>query len=164
LIRKKKYLPNVVARFCTQELKVLTIDRFLKSLGHDSYLTMVGVRADEPRRVAKLRQQETKFCPLADANVTEKDVWEFWDKHDFDLKLPKFSGASNCDLCFLKGGNILMGLVNQRPERVIWWAQMEEVVGSKFRNDRPSYKEMMNFNKNQHKLFEDESIPCFCGD
>jgi len=164
LIRKKKYLPNVVARFCTQELKVLTIDRFLKSLGHDSYLTMVGVRADEPRRVAKLRQQETKFCPLADANVTEKDVWEFWDKHDFDLKLPKFSGASNCDLCFLKGGNILMGLVNQKPERVIWWAQMEEVVGSKFRNDRPSYKEMMNFNKNQHKLFEDESIPCFCGD
>jgi 3'-phosphoadenosine 5'-phosphosulfate sulfotransferase (PAPS reductase)/FAD synthetase len=33
LIRKKKYLPNVVARFCTQELKVLTIDRYMKSLG-----------------------------------------------------------------------------------------------------------------------------------
>ena len=164
LIRKKKYLPNVVARFCTQELKVLTIDRYMKSLGKDSYMTMVGVRADEPRRVAKLRQQETKFCPLASDGITEKDVWKFWNDNFFDLTLPKFSGASNCDLCFLKGGNILMGLVNQKPERVVWWAKMEEVVGSRFRNDRPSYKEMMDFNKNQHRLFDDETIPCFCGD
>lgn len=164
LIRKKKYLPNVVARFCTQELKVLTIDRYIKSLGFDDYMTMVGVRADEPRRVAKLRQQETKFCPLADDGISEKDVWDFWNNHSFDLKLPKFSGASNCDLCFLKGGNILMGLVNQKPERVVWWAEMEKVVGSKFRNDRPSYQEMMSFNKNQSVLFHDETIPCFCGD
>lgn len=164
LIRKKKYLPNVVARFCTQELKVLTIDRYMKSIDMEDYMTMVGVRADEPRRVSKIRQQETKFCPLADDGITEKDVWEFWDKHSFDLKLAKFSGASNCDLCFLKGGNILIGLVNQNPDRVVWWAEMEKVVGSKFRNDRPSYQEIMAFNKNQTRLFDDETIPCFCGD
>ena len=164
LIRKKKYLPNVVARFCTQELKVLTIDRYMKSIGKEDYMTMVGVRADEPRRVVKIRQQETKYCPLADDGITEKDVWDFWNKNNFDLELPKFSGASNCDLCFLKGSNILMGLVNQKPERVVWWAEMENVVGSKFRNDRPSYKEMMNFNRDQTRLFDDETIPCFCGD
>jgi hypothetical protein len=41
---------------------------------------------------------------------------------------------------------------------------MEKVVGSKFRNDRPSYQEIMDFTKNQHRLFDDETIPCFCGD
>ena len=164
LIRKKKYLPNIVARFCTQELKVLTIDRYLKNRGLSEYLTMVGVRADEPRRVAKIRQQETKYCPLADEGITEQMIWEFWDKNNFDLGLPKFSGASNCDLCFLKGGNILMGLINQKPERVVWWAQMEGLIGSKFRNDRPSYGEMMRYNTDQRTLFSDESLACFCGD
>jgi 3'-phosphoadenosine 5'-phosphosulfate sulfotransferase (PAPS reductase)/FAD synthetase len=33
LIRKRKYLPNPVTRFCTAILKIRTIDRYLKSLG-----------------------------------------------------------------------------------------------------------------------------------
>lgn len=164
LIRKKNYLPNMVARFCTQELKVLTIDRYMKSIGYKEYLTMVGVRADEPRRVAKIRQQEDKFCPLASDGVTETIVWDFWNKNTFDLELPKVSGASNCDLCFLKGARIIMGLINQKPERAIWWAQMENVVGAKFRSDRPSYKEMAKYDASQSNLFGDESVHCFCGD
>ena len=164
LIRKKNYLPNMVARFCTQELKVLTIERYMKSIGHKEYLTMVGVRADEPRRVAKIRQQEDKFCPLATAHITEAIVWDFWDNNIFDLTLPKVSGASNCDLCFLKGAGIIKGLINQKPERAIWWAKMEYEIGAKFRSDRPSYKEMLVYNNNQNNLFSDETIHCFCGD
>jgi 3'-phosphoadenosine 5'-phosphosulfate sulfotransferase (PAPS reductase)/FAD synthetase len=164
LIRKKNYLPNTVARFCTQELKVLTIDRYMKSIGHKEYLTMVGVRADEPRRVAKIRLQEDKYCPLADAGITEDMVWDFWNKNSFDLELPKISGASNCDLCFLKGTGILMGLINQKPERAVWWANMEDVVGATFRSDRPTYKEMAKYNNSQSNLFTDETIHCFCGD
>lgn len=33
LILKRQYLPNVVARFCTVELKVRTMHRYLKSIG-----------------------------------------------------------------------------------------------------------------------------------
>jgi 3'-phosphoadenosine 5'-phosphosulfate sulfotransferase (PAPS reductase)/FAD synthetase len=164
LIEKKNYLPNMVARFCTQELKVLTIDRYMKSRQQPDYLTLVGVRADEPRRVTKIRTQADKYCPLADANVTEKDVWGFWNSNSFDLQLPKFSGASNCDLCFLKGASILMGLINQKPDRAVWWASMEQKIGARFRSDRPSYQEMSNYQKDQHSLFEDETVPCFCGD
>jgi hypothetical protein len=82
----------------------------------------------------------------------------------FDLQLAKFSGASNCDLCFLKGASILMGLINQKPERAVWWASMEQKIGARFRSDRPSYQEMSNYQKDQHSLFEDETVPCFCGD
>ncbi len=164
LINKKNYLPNMVARFCTQELKVLAIDRYMKQRGQKSYQTMVGVRADEPRRVTKIRGQEDKFCPLADVQVTEQIVWNFWSSHSFDLALPKVSGASNCDLCFLKGGQILMGLIQQKPERAIWWANMEKKVGATFRSDRPSYAQMAKYQKDQANLFADETIPCFCGD
>lgn len=165
LIRKRKYLPNMVARFCTAELKVLTIDRYLKSIGIDDYTTMVGIRADEPRRVAKMRNnKDEKLTPLADDGVTEDDVWKFWNSQPFDLGLAKFSGASNCDLCFLKGGSIIAGLINQKPERAIWWAEREREVGGLFRSDRPSYAQMMKYQKDQMPLFADESIECFCGD
>lgn len=165
LVTKKKYLPNSIARFCTAELKVLTIDRYLKSIGFDEYVTMVGIRADEPRRVAKMRDnKDEKITPLATAGVDEKTVWDFWNNQPFDLSLAKFSGASNCDLCFLKGQKIIQGLINENPNRAVWWAAMEEKINGRFRSDRPSYKEMLNFQNNQAKLFDDETIPCFCGD
>jgi 3'-phosphoadenosine 5'-phosphosulfate sulfotransferase (PAPS reductase)/FAD synthetase len=165
LIKKRNYLPNMVARFCTAELKVLSIDRYLKSIGVDEYVSMVGIRADEPRRVAKMRaNKDVKLMPLAAAGVTEKDVWDFWNGHDFDLDLPKVNGISNCDLCFLKGANIIMGLIAQKPERAVWWAKMESDIGGLFRSDRPSYQSMMKYNKDQTTLFGDESVPCFCGD
>lgn len=164
LIERKKYLPNMVARFCTQELKVLTIDRYLKSKGLDDYITFVGVRADEPRRVAKIRSQGDKFCPLAEDGITEEIVWDFWNNNPFDLKLPKVSGASNCDLCFLKGAGIIRSLISEKPERAVWWAKMEEKIGATFRPDRPSYGEMAKFHAQQSNLFGDESVACFCGD
>jgi 3'-phosphoadenosine 5'-phosphosulfate sulfotransferase (PAPS reductase)/FAD synthetase len=165
LIKSKKYLPNSVMRFCTTELKVLAIDRYMKFIGKKDYVTMVGIRADEPRRVAKMRDnKDEKITPLATAKITEKDVWKFWSENSFDLALAKFSGASNCDLCFLKGGKIIQGLIREKPERAIWWAKMEKAIGGTFHKDRPNYESLLNFNNSQQQLFDTESIPCFCGD
>jgi 3'-phosphoadenosine 5'-phosphosulfate sulfotransferase (PAPS reductase)/FAD synthetase len=165
LIKKRKYLPNSIARFCTTELKVLAIDRYMKSIGIDEYPTMVGIRADEPRRVAKMRtNKDEKLTPLATAKVTEAIVWDFWNSHSFDLSLVKASGASNCDLCFLKGGKILQGLIREKPERALWWAKMEKDIGGTFSKDRPNYQTLYDFSQSQMGLFDDDSIPCFCGD
>lgn len=165
LIKKRKYLPNSIARFCTTELKVLAIDRYMKSIGIDEYCTMVGIRADEPRRVAKMRNnKDEKITPLATAKIAEGDVWDFWNKHAFDLGLVKISGASNCDLCFLKGGKILQGLIREKPERALWWAQMEKDIGGTFSKDRPNYQTLYDHSQAQMGLFDDESLACFCGD
>jgi 3'-phosphoadenosine 5'-phosphosulfate sulfotransferase (PAPS reductase)/FAD synthetase len=165
LIKKRKFLPNGVMRFCTSELKILPIDRFMKSIGIDDYCTMVGIRADEPRRVAKMKNnKDEKVTPLASAKVTESIVWDFWNNQSFDLQLAKTSGASNCDLCFLKGGKILQGLIKEKPERALWWAKMEKEIGGTFNKDRPNYQTLYDFNQSQMQLFDDESIPCFCGD
>lgn len=165
LIKKRKYLPNPVTRFCTTELKVSAIDRYMKSVGMPEYVTMVGIRADEPRRVAKMRtNKDEKLTPLATDGVTEADVWTFWNQNEFDLQLPKVSGASNCDLCFLKGAGIVASLIAEKPERAVWWARMEQEIGGRFMKDRPTYQAMMNYQKDQIPLFEDESLSCFCGD
>jgi hypothetical protein len=37
-------------------------------------------------------------------------------------------------------------------------------TGNKFRRERPSYAELMKFQGSQTELFDDGTIPCFCGD
>jgi hypothetical protein len=80
----------------------------------------------------------------------------------------------NCDLCYLKGGHQIVSLIQEKPSRAIWWAEMEEMVsklvnkpsGAFFRSDRPSYASMIEFNKDQINMFDpdEDGISCFCGD
>jgi 3'-phosphoadenosine 5'-phosphosulfate sulfotransferase (PAPS reductase)/FAD synthetase len=176
LITKKNYLPNPVTRFCTIELKIRTIHRYLKSMGweHNENMDWVGIRADEPRRAAKMEKERV---PLYIAGVTAADVGKFWEAQPFDLELPNRNGKTvhgNCDLCFLKGRYQIQSLIAEKPDRAIWWANQESRIksggkftgnGARFRGDRPSYQEMLNNASNQADLFaDDDSIPCFCGD
>lgn len=178
VIRKKSYLPNPVTRFCTIEMKIRTIANYLLHVGmcekrsHGEHMSWVGIRADEPRRAAKIQRDRT---PLVSAGITKQDVGDFWKKQNFDLELPNFNGVTyhgNCDLCFLKGESQTRSLIAERPERALWWAKMEALAlaskpdGARFRKDRDSYQAMYEYAKNQVPMFEqaDESIDCFCGD
>lgn len=177
LILKRKYLPNPVTRFCTSELKIRTIHKYVKSIGwkHNEKMDWVGIRADEQRRAAKIDRDRT---PLVAAGITKEDVGHFWRNQSFDLGLPNMNGVTmhgNCDLCFLKGAKQTYSLIEEKPERALWWAKMETLVqtkertfgdGDRFRKDRPSYQQMHDYAKSQKTLdmFDDESIPCFCGD
>ena len=178
VIRKKNYLPNPVTRFCTIEMKIRTIANYLFSKGMcetrsaGEYMSWVGIRADEPRRAAKIPRDRT---PLVTAGITKEMIGEFWRNQSFDLELPNINGVTyhgNCDLCFLKGASQTMSLIQEKPERALWWARMEAVSlaskpdGARFRKDRPSYAQMMNFSNSQTDMFgmDDETIPCFCGD
>ena len=178
LIRSKNYLPNPVTRFCTIELKIRAMANYLYSVGfcdtrsEGENMAWVGIRADEMRRAAKISRDRT---PLVSANVTKEMVGEFWRSMPFDLELPNMNGVTmhgNCDLCFLKGGAQIQSLIAEKPERAVWWARMEALAlasapsGARFRKDRPSYAQMIQFTQSQRDMFagDDEGIPCFCGD
>ena len=178
LIHAKKYLPNPVARFCTIEMKIRTIANYLWSIGHvekrshGENMAIVGIRADEQRRAAKI---EPHRRPLVTAGVTKETVTAFWAMQSFDLELPNVNGVTphgNCDLCYLKGANLIESLIVEQPSRADWWARMEREVpasqqsGALWRNDRPSYAEMQVIAREQGQLdlAGDETIPCFCGD
>lgn len=181
LIRKRNYLPNPVTRFCTIDLKIRPIGRYLLSLGmadtktEAENMSMIGMRADEQRRAAKIADKSR--IPLVTAGVTKEDVGAFWRNQSFDLGLPNNNGVTmhgNCDLCFLKGGAQVLSLIAEKPERAIWWAKMEALAlalaskpsGAHFRTDRPSYAQMLKFSQEQRDMFDpnEEAIACFCGD
>jgi 3'-phosphoadenosine 5'-phosphosulfate sulfotransferase (PAPS reductase)/FAD synthetase len=187
IIRKRNYLPNPVTRFCTVELKIRAMHKHLKSLGWkngDGWDQFVGIRADEERRVSKIRARpspetvkETMCLPLADAGITIRDIDAFWSAQPFKLGLPTVNGktlAGNCDLCFLKAGNQVQTLISEKPERAVWWASMEALAlalaskpsGARFRSDRPSYQAMLDNSRDQVDAFgyADAGIDCFCGD
>ena len=170
LIEKKNYLPNTFARFCTSELKINPMKKHLKSLGYEDIVTFVGIRADEPRRVAKMKGNvDIKETPLATAKVTVEEVLSFWSNQPFNLDTITVNGnslLSNCDLCFLKKTDHLLGLIQDKPERAIWWANMEKKIGASFNQAHPSYMDMLNYTSKQSDMFDpnEEAIACFCGD
>ena len=133
LIRKRRFLPNQAARFCTTELKIRTAKRYLLSLKWSRWVNACGMRADEPSRLntAQPKERWTAWFPLANANVTKFDVADFWRRQPFDLRLPNINGKcwlGNCDGCFLKSEANLSALARDYPDRHEWWENMERLA------------------------------------
>lgn len=142
LIDGKTALPNWQARWCTGYLKVGAMTAFLKSMGWEAgaYAEVIGLRADELPRIAKMvgrNAVDGRRCvaPLWEAGVTKADVMAFWAAQPFDLQLK--SGEGNCDLCFLKGRGLRKQLIRDNPGMADWWAAQEQRTGAWFdRRDR----------------------------
>jgi len=181
LMRHRGLIPNPMSRFCTQELKIRSMARLLKdrgmveTVGAGEFFSWVGIRADEPRRAAKIDRSRT---PLVTAGIGAQDVGAFWKAQPFDLGLPNMNGKTmhgNCDLCFLKPAAQVAALIAEKPSRAVWWARMEREIptlgrttaqGSVFRMDRASYAAMATTAEDQGDMFDpdEEAIACFCGD
>lgn len=175
LIKRKRFLPNPVTRYCTTELKIQTTRRFLKSLGWAEWDSAIGIRYDEPRRWSKIRanrsgvKHDHPVMPLVDAKLAIGDVDRFWSGQSFRLDLMSHEG--NCDLCFLKGRGKIQEIIERRPDLASWWIEQESndfgtsVGPGLFRRDRPRYESMLKESETQGRLFDiDDSIGCFCGD
>lgn len=124
--------PHVTSRICTSYMKLKTIHRALRQhFGDTDYTYMVGLRADEPSRVAKLMRQSnsvcTLRCPLYDAGITKQMVLDFWKAQPFDLELEEPRG--NCSLCFLKDEGDLAMLMLENEEDTRWWLDIQERYG-----------------------------------
>lgn len=176
-------LPNGRARYCSSQMKTRTMHRYLRLLGWTDWDSFIGIRADEPRRVAKFRanphpenKNETVCMPLVPNNVSSKEVGNFWNNQPFDLELPNINGKTmhgNCDLCMLKPKSQILSLITEKPERALWWIKQEEEAakrcagdGKFFAIDRPTYAQMYKYAAEQTDMFDkdEEAISCFCGD
>lgn len=136
-------VPNAVTRMCSTELKVRVMKRWMLSRGYEEWTNVVGIRADEPHRVAKMRIQPPERwdneVPLADAGVTQSDVLAFWRQQPFDLQLtndPQLGTyQGNCDMCMMKAAPKKIRIARERPDAVDWWEQIETATGSQFHRD-----------------------------
>jgi len=172
-----QYLPNPVARYCTIELKIRPIKLYAQSLGWAHWDVAMGLRADEPARVARAKARAesgkepfTQVMPLHEAKVVTADVGVFWSQQNFGLPLPRINGKTphgNCDLCFLKGAKTISELMRQDPDRARWWIDRERETGNTFRIDRPSYAAMLKAVQDQVPFDfgdADELNDCVCGE
>lgn len=106
------------------------------------FLSIVGLRADEPVRVAKilarnntentperLAEGEYVYAPLFDWNLNKQDVLEFWEQQTFDLNIPQEINLSNCVYCFMKGPRTIKDIARystgKGPGNIQWWADLE---------------------------------------
>ena len=134
LVERKGFVPNAGLRYCTGFLKRDRIESFARYwLGLRRWHSVVGLRADEPRRVRRMRAQDCgsrtgsrSALPLADARVSERDVLAWWQAQPFDLGIP--AAAGNCTLCFLKGRRKLLRLIHDDPGLADWWIARERSV------------------------------------
>jgi 3'-phosphoadenosine 5'-phosphosulfate sulfotransferase (PAPS reductase)/FAD synthetase len=187
LIREKGYLPNVKHRICTANLKIRVGEAFMRSLGYEEWDSVMGIRADEPRRVARMaapgrdNSAGDPYLPLAVAGVAKPEILAWWKKQPFNLELDPDGDLGNCDLCFLKGRGKNVGALRREPARAVWWIQQEQAVGARFIKGYVSYSDLVreaDFMNSQIELFardqavadgydpsEDERIAdCMCGD
>lgn len=177
LITAKGYTPNAVTRFCTSELKVRVMKHFMMAQGYSHWTNVVGLRADEPRRVAKVyghidkdgeplpdllgavakgpkkrsKERWQTALPLALAGISERDVLDFWRTQPFDLGLQSYEG--NCDGCFLKAWGKLCAIEQNRPGTLDWWSAMEEGPGKVQFVIEHSYRSIQQTVQRQPALF-----------
>ena len=187
---KRKALPNGFMRFCTGELKIDVVHKYIKDRGigtdDNPCCQMIGIRSDEQRRVVKMRGKSGVdhkknwigdfLVPLADAGVVSTHIGDFWESHPFNLQTPMYNGKSfhsNCDLCFHKPVNQILSLIQEKPSRAIWWVEMEQYAKDNFKpsvihfsRDHPTYSQMAGYGEKQRDMFDpnEEAIACFCGD
>ena len=187
LIARKGFVPSVNIRFCTGFLKRYRIEAYARHrLGLKRWHSVVGLRADEPRRVWRMRAEDCgsrtgahAALPLADAGVVEADVLSWWKAQPFDLAIPGYAG--NCTLCFLKGRGKLLHLIRENPALAEWWIAQEAAVANRTGPDGRACESMKRFRLGEtyHELrvaaltasdlfdpgvFASESIDCLCTD
>lgn len=162
----RKFLPNRAMRFCTSDLKIKLIKKYLKTKNIKHYNSFIGIRYDEPTRWMKLVNTPIKDVfqysfLLYDYGIEKNDVNEFWSNAPFDLKI--HSNLGNCSLCFNKGkGNLCSALRLAGNNKQIWM-DLETKFGSTF-SSRYSLRDLNNIAISQFEFpnSEMQDIDCTC--
>ena len=151
LIDRKGFVPNVTLKFCSSFLKRDRIDSFARHrLGLKRWHSVIGLRADEQRRVLRMRARNCgsrtgahAVLPLADAGVREADVLDWWKRQPFDLGIPSYAG--NCTLCPVKARGKLIRLIRENPALADWWIEQEATVANRTGPDGRACEDMKRF-------------------
>lgn len=180
LCEKRNYLPNSTQRFCTGDMKIKTIRRFVRSLGIRGEIpTYLGLRFDEKSRVAKKKasnaaglESEYYYMPLNDMRITKRERDVFWECQPFQLDIPDRLG--NCVGCFMKGEMNLIRIFRDNPEYANFYIWAEKNTHNKKRkrngqfNKKWSYSDLLHVSKTQLQLDIDDvpyhGVSCSCSD
>jgi len=148
---QKLDIPNPAKKgHCTRDLKITPIHKYMNHHYGRNWIEAIGIRADEKHRI------KDKFYPLADLNIDEQVVREFWQRQDFDLQLKDYQG--NCDLCFKKSLKKKLTIIKEDPDCVKKWMHDENVSKKRYIYDRTGMpiSELVKMSKEYFKPAKDK--------
>ncbi len=121
-------IANTTHPHCTRELKQKAIESYARSIAWDDYLTAIGIRTDENRRVSKTATDRQIVYPLLDWFPSDKiDVNDFWEDMFFNLQLQEHEG--NCKWCWKKSFGKHARLLQETPDIYDFPRRMEGRYG-----------------------------------
>lgn len=181
---KSGYLPNIMTRYCTSEVKMKPIFYWwAKTIGEPVDMR-IGFRANEQARAKRMLERlgddgldiykatfqkhadgrnkwedvswRVPSFPLITDNVLRDQIERYWSD-----KNVRFAAYNNCVGCFHRNPMFLNFMYQKHPEKIEWFAEQEKEGKGTWRSD-VTYKQIMKY-KRQIELFEDDFSNCDSG-
>ena len=186
----KQYLPNLMTRYCTTEMKMKPIFEWWRKEINEVVDMRIGFRSTEMHRAKRVldklndngvdemkaiigkRKTQNKWgmiewrvptFPLIPDNINNTDIFNYWEKHkEVSFKDGYFN---NCVGCFHRSPIFLSKMAQEHKNKMEWFANIEEENSpNTFRKDC-TYNEILKY-KPQTELSFDDFNDCdsgYCG-
>ena len=184
---KSNYLPNIMSRFCTTEMKLTPLFNWWLNNINEPIEMRIGFRASEHRRANNMKEKtnnlglsefkhiigkhkngnnkwgktgwQSPSFPLIDDAIYKDNVEAFWSG-----KPVRFAYMNNCVGCFHRNEALLKLMSDKNPNKFEWFCKMEKETSNSFKNGT-SYEKIKQSFKNL-TLFDDDFNECdsgYCG-
>ena len=185
IIKHGNYLPNIMTRFCTTEMKLQPIFNWWKNNFAEPIEMRIGFRANEMSRAKTMIEKTNKNGILEFKDIIGKrktrNKWGLieWQKPSFPLiqdaifkdtieefwkgKNVRFAFMNNCVGCFHRN-ELLLKLMSEKHANKFNWFAEQETKERTFKNGITYDK--IKSHKLQGNLFEEDFNECdsgYCG-
>lgn len=115
----KKYgTPTAFGAYCSERMKKDVSDRYCKEhFGKKGYVTWLGIRGDEPKRLKK--KSGIKYLADLVPDIEKSDIIKWWSYQPFDLAIEEQEG--NCLFCVKKSTAKIALAAKQNPNFLRMW-------------------------------------------
>ena len=132
------FLPSSQQRWCTRELKLKPFQKWLEQFDGIQKHMFVGIRADEPTRVAFTIDEVNTEMPFLDMGIGREGVFR---KLSDTICIPKFysrRSRSGCSVCPFQRRQELLGLFQERPDEFQKGAEFEKLSPTDLMRHKPA--------------------------
>ena len=176
---KGGWLPNVMHRYCTVEMKLRPMHRWWREKIGEPIKMQIGFRAGEERRALKMLERTNEdglnvikdvvgqhssgrnkwaevpwqkpIFPMIKDGIYRDHIVEFWKE-----KPVRFAERNNCVGCFHRNPLLLRQMFDKHPEKMEWFAAQERREGKGTWRSEMSYDEISRHRLQQQFDFGDE--------
>jgi len=182
------YLPNMMARFCTTDMKIIPMFNYLKENTDLPVEMRLGLRPNELNRKENIMKRAdenglemfkcvigrnskdtqnkwgevayryVKF-PLIENNIQKDIIYNYWND-----KPVRFAYRNNCVGCVNRQPLMISHMASKDLDKVKWFEKQELITGNRFISGI-SFKSILSFGT-QNTFFDDDFNECdsgYCG-